>query len=131
LGAGGIHSVLRDIWLVGPMVGREDAVGDLRLTVEEIADEGFAIGGEGESLADFAVSKDGILEIDAEVGEISAGALGDSEGRLLSENGDEIGNQGAEFEIGGAFAKFEGADDGVGDDEKGAEEAGSPDRGAK
>jgi hypothetical protein len=67
-GAGEIEGVLGDVGLVGPVIGRRNAVGYLRLIVKEIADQGLAVGGVGQGLADFAAGECGIFEIETEVG---------------------------------------------------------------
>ncbi len=44
-------------------------------SVKKIADERFAVGGEGERLADFALGENGIFQVEAEIAEVRAGAL--------------------------------------------------------
>lgn len=44
---------------VGPVVRREEALGEAGFVAHEIFDEGFAIGGVGEGLTDFAFGRMG------------------------------------------------------------------------
>ena len=64
------------------------------------------------------MGQDGVSQIDAEVGEVGAWALRDGEIGLPRKNGNHVGGECADFEIGGAFAEFESADDGVRNDAK-------------
>ncbi len=52
--ARGVGGILRDIWFVAPVIGWKDAVGYSGLVVEKEFYQCFAIGGEGQSFADFA-----------------------------------------------------------------------------
>jgi len=115
-GAAGVERVLRDVGFVGPVIGRKDAARNLRLAAEEIADEGSAVCGEGERLTNLLASKERVPQIDAEVGEVGAGALRERKRWLLDEDGNDVGGERTHFEVGGAFAEFESADHGVGDD---------------
>src|SRR5216684_403168 len=101
LRADGIERVLRDIWLIGPMIWRKRARGDPRLAAEQVADEGFAIGGERQGLAHFAVREDGVFEIETEVVQVDARALGDGESGLAGEDGNHVRGQGTHLEVGG------------------------------
>jgi len=84
--------------------------------MKEIADERFAVGRESESLANFAMGQDRIFEIKTEVGEIRAGAIGHCKIGLARENGNDVRRKRTHLKIGRAFAKFERANDTVGDD---------------
>jgi len=57
-------------------------------------------------LADFAFGQERILEIYSEVGEVGAGAFTEGERWPADQDGNEIGGEGAHFEVGGTFAKF-------------------------
>jgi hypothetical protein len=76
-GASGIVGVLRDIRLGGPVIRGQHARGELRLPMEEKADERLAVGRKSESLAKFAMGQHRIFEIETEVVEIRAGTVGD------------------------------------------------------
>ena len=117
-GLRGVVIVVARGGVVGPMIGREKAVGFAGFIVEKEFDEGIAVGGEGEGLADFALGEDGVFHVDAEIVKVGAGALGDEEVGLAGEYGNHVRRERAEFEIGAALAEFEGANDGVGNDAK-------------
>src|SRR6266576_3853443 len=116
--AGNVGRILRDVRLVRPMIWRQDAARDTRLSMKQITDERIAVGGKCEGLPDFAVSEKRVFQVDAEVREIRSWALSHGKLRPTDKHGDEIGGKGTHFEIGRAFAEFEGADDGVGNDAK-------------
>src|SRR5712664_3533807 len=90
----------------------------MRLSMKEIADQGFAVRSIRERLADLAAGECGIFEIECEVGEVRARALCNGQRGLLGEDRDDVGIKRAHLDIGGAFAQFQGANDGVGDDAK-------------
>jgi hypothetical protein len=115
-GASGIERVLGEVGFVGPMIGRENAGGDASLAVQEVANEGFAVGGESQGLTDFRVGEDRVVEVDAEIGEIGAGALGDGEGGLFGEDGNHVGGKGADLDVSRTFAELQSANDSVRDD---------------
>src|SRR5580704_10055092 len=113
LHAGWIDRVLRDVRFGSPMIGRKDATGDAGFAVKQKANQYFAVGGEGEGLADFAFGENGIFEIEAEITKICARTLRNGEARLPRENGDHVRRKRTHLEVGGSFTKFERADDGV------------------
>lgn len=115
-GVSRVVAVLRDVGFVGPMIWGKNAGSDDGFAVQKVADERGAIGGVGKGLANFAMGEDGVLKVDAEVGEIRAAMFGDSEIGLTAECGNHVGGKRTHLKVGGTFAKFEGADDGVGDD---------------
>jgi len=85
-GASGVERVLRDVGLVGPVIGRKDAAGNLRLAVQQISNQCSSIRGEGRGLSNFFASEERVLEIDAEVGEVRTGAPGERERWLLNQD---------------------------------------------
>ena len=89
-GADGIVGILRDVRFGGPVIGRKHAGGELGLAVEEIANQRLAIRREGQRLAEFAMGKRRVFEIEAEVGEIGAGPFRDGETRLAREDRDNV-----------------------------------------
>src|SRR6202030_16765 len=70
-----IDRILRYVGFKGPVIWRKDAVSDAGLAVQEKFYQGFAVGSAGEGFANFAFGEERILKIDAEVGEVGAGAL--------------------------------------------------------
>src|SRR5713101_471666 len=100
------------------MVRGKDPRGEARLPPEEITDDRFAIDGKGQRLAHFAAGEDGVFEVDADIGKVRAGALRYLQVRLANERGNDVRGEGAHFDIGGALAQLQRADDSVGDDAK-------------
>src|ERR1700746_3519943 len=94
LGARLVQGVWGDVGFVGPVRWWKDGVGDLCLAMKEIADERGAIGSVGERLADRLLFKDGVFEIQTQVGEVYAGALGYAEIGFFCEDGDHVGGEG-------------------------------------
>jgi len=86
------------------------------LAVKKIANERVAVGGEGQRLAYLAAREERIFEIDSKVGEIGAGTIGNLEIGAARENGNDVGGERTHFDVRGTLAKFEGANDGVGND---------------
>ena len=78
-GAGSVSGIFRNVWFVRPMIWREDAAGNAGLAVKQKSYEGFAVSGESEGFADFAFGEEGILKIDAEIGEVGSRALAERE----------------------------------------------------
>ena len=109
LGASGIVVVLRDVGFGGPVIRGQDTGGELCLTLQEIADERFAVRRRRESLANFVMRQDRILEIEAQVREIRSAAVAHREIRLAREDRNDVGRKRAHLQIGRTFAKFEGA----------------------
>jgi len=64
------------------MIRSKDAASDAGLAVEEVTDEEFAVGGVGESLPNFAMGEDGILDIEADIVQVSAWSLSYGQSRL-------------------------------------------------
>src|ERR1044071_9494760 len=92
-GARLVQGVLGDVGFVGPVRWWKDGVGDLRLAMEKIADERGTIGGVGKGLADLYLFQYRVFEIQTQVGEVYAGALGYAEMGLFCEDGDHVGSQ--------------------------------------
>jgi len=112
----GIVVVGFHVWFVGPVIGREQAGREAGLVADKLFDQGFAVGGIGKGLAKIAFGKDGVFKIRADIGEIRSGALGNAKLGALGENGNHVRRKGTDFDVGGTFAEFEGADDGVWND---------------
>ncbi len=115
-GAHGIVIVVGEIGIEGPVGGREEGGSEAGLAAHEIANDGGAVGGIGESLANGVLGENGIFEIESDVGERSAGLVFGLNVRVAAESVDHVGSEGAKFDVGGAFAEFERADGGVGND---------------
>lgn len=115
-GARGIVIVIGEIGVEGPVGGREEGGSEAGLAAHEIADDGGAVSGVGETLANGAFGEDGIFEIESDVSEGSAGLIVGGDVRVAAKGVDHVGREGAEFDVSGAFAEFEGADGGVGND---------------
>jgi hypothetical protein len=118
LGASGSVRMLRDIRIGGPVIRGQRARGELRLAMEEIADERFAVGRKCKGLANISMGQERIFEIETEISEIRAGTVGQCKIGLARENGNNIWRKGTHLQIGRAFAQFERANDAVGDDAK-------------
>lgn len=114
----GIEIVLRDNGVEVWINGRQEAFGGTGGSMKKILDEGGAISGIRERLADFAAFEDGIIEIEADVGERCARGAGNFDARGTREGIDHIGCERIGFEVAGAFAEFEGASERVGNNAK-------------
>ena len=64
IGARGIEIVMSDVGIVGPVIGRQQAVGGSRITSQKISDQRLAIRGIGKGLANFAMRKNGVVKIE-------------------------------------------------------------------
>src|SRR5579871_1003766 len=100
------------------MIRGQDSSGDARLSVLQIFDESVAIGSVRERLTHFLPLQNRVFEIDAKVGEVGSGPVCERQGWLLHKHGDDVRSQRTDFDVAGAFAELEGADDSVGNDAK-------------
>jgi hypothetical protein len=115
-GARGIVIVVGEIGIEGPVGGREERRGEAGLAAEEVADDGGAVSGVGEALADGTLGEDGVFKVESDVGEGGAGLIVGGNVRIAAKGVDHVGSEGSEFDVGGAFAEFESAHGGVGND---------------
>src|SRR6185437_5437650 len=116
IGAGGIEIVMGNVPIVGPVIGRQEAVGGTRVTSQKISDQRLAIGGAGERLTNFAMRENRIVKIERDVSESRAGRACDFEIGIASQSRDRVRRQGIDFDVAGAFAKFERANQSVWND---------------
>src|SRR5487761_11077 len=95
IGARGIEIVVSDIPVIGPVIRRQQTIRSARLAAQKVADESLTIGGVGES---------------------RAGCVRHFEIRVASQRRDCVRRKGIQFEVPGAFAKFERANERIRND---------------
>ena len=92
---------------------RHHALRNLRLPVQQIANDGLAVRGVGQRLANFAPRDQRIIQIESEIIHVGAGAVSDREIALFGENRDHVRREGTDFHVGGTFAQLQRANNGI------------------
>src|SRR5258708_29149466 len=94
IGPGYIVWIMRDIAIVGPMVRRQQAIGEPSSAAEEVAQHGRAINSASERLADANVFQNRVAKIECQILQRRSRMAYDLQAMLALQCADQVGGKG-------------------------------------